>query len=175
MLNVLVTVATKHGSTLEIAERIASTIAHAIDADVDVVEIDQLTSVDRYDAIVLGSAVYMGRWLSVARRFVDEHGDELTTRPVWLFSSGPIGEPPQPEEDPADVPELIRITRAREHRTFPGNLQRHGLGFAERAMVRALRAPDGDFRDFTAVAAWATDIATALNDLTSDTAKRANT
>lgn len=161
-MNILVAVATRHGATLAIAETVASTIGQTADADVDVVALDDVTSVDGYDAVVLGSAVYMGRWLGVARKFVDAHATELAARPVWLFSSGPIGDPPQPNDDPVGVPELMRVTHARGHQTFSGRLQRHGLHLAEKTVVRALHVPDGDFRDFDAVKVWATDIGHAL-------------
>ena len=43
--------------------------------------------------MVLGSAVYAGRWLEPAREYAATHAGGLRTRPTWLFSSGPIGEP----------------------------------------------------------------------------------
>jgi menaquinone-dependent protoporphyrinogen oxidase len=81
---------------------------------------------------------------------------------VWLFSSGPVGDPPKPEEDPVDVAEVLAATRAREHRVFAGKLVRKQLAFPERAIVTALRVPDGDFRDWAAITGWAGAIATAL-------------
>lgn len=60
-----------------------------------------MTGVGGYDAVVLGSAVYVGRWLEPARELVDAHAEELAARPTWLFSSGPIGDPPKPEADDA--------------------------------------------------------------------------
>jgi menaquinone-dependent protoporphyrinogen oxidase len=47
-----------------------------------------------FDAVVLGSAVYAGRWLDPARQYAALYADVLRARPVWLFSSGPIGNPP---------------------------------------------------------------------------------
>jgi menaquinone-dependent protoporphyrinogen oxidase len=117
---------------------------------------------DGYDAFVLGSAVYMGHWLEAARDLVHRNAETLSGRPVWLFSSGPIGDPPKPDEQPVDVGEAIATTRAREHRLFAGKLDRHRLGFAERAMVLALRAPEGDFRDWVTIETWAARIADAL-------------
>jgi menaquinone-dependent protoporphyrinogen oxidase len=93
---------------------------------------------------------------------VERAADDLAARPVWLFSSGPIGEPPKPEEDPVDVAEIVESTSARDHRVFAGRLERSRLGFGERAVVAALRAPDGDFRDWDEIRGWATAIADEL-------------
>jgi menaquinone-dependent protoporphyrinogen IX oxidase len=97
---------------------------------------------------------------------LDEHGLEvavpLAGRPVWLFSSGPVGDPPKPEEDPVDVADLLAATEAREHRVFPGKLVRKQLSFPERAIVSVLRVPEGDFRDWTEIRKWAAGIADTL-------------
>ena len=160
-MRVLVTAASKHGATREIAETIRDTL---LAAGLDAVAWDphEVTSLEGFDAVVLGSGVYAGRWLAPAKRLVDRLSDELAQRPVWLFSSGPIGAPPMPETDPVDVEELMTTTAAVEHRVFAGMLQRARLGLAERAVVATLRAPEGDFRDWAAVAAWSDDIARAL-------------
>jgi menaquinone-dependent protoporphyrinogen oxidase len=73
--------------------------------------------------VVLGSAVYAGHWLKPARDLVARCGPALAARPVWLFSSGPVGDPPKPEEDPVDVAEVLAATSAREHRL--GGRHRH--------------------------------------------------
>ena len=117
---------------------------------------------DGYDAVVLGSAVYAGHWLKPARDLVARRGPALAARPVWLFSSGPVGDPPKPEEDPVDVAEVLAATAAREHRVFAGKLVRKQLNFPERAIVSALRVPEGDFRDWSDIIGWAAGIAAAL-------------
>lgn len=112
---------------------------------------------------MLGSAVYAGRWLGPAQALVDEHGETLREKPVWLFSSGPIGDPPRPAGDDAvaSAP-LVEATGAREHRIFAGRLDKSLLSFGERAIVLAFRAAEGDFRDWGEIEAWAGDIADAL-------------
>jgi menaquinone-dependent protoporphyrinogen oxidase len=162
-MTVLVNAASKHGSTTEIAETIARVLRERGLA-VDVRAAENVTMVDGYDAVVLGSAVYAGHWMQPARRLVDSEATALRRRPVWLFSSGPIGDPPKPGEDPVDVTALREASGAREHRVFPGRLDRHHLGFAEKAVVLAVRAPEGDFRDWSAVEAWAAGIADALHN-----------
>ena len=160
MTKVLVTAASRHGSTAEIVAAIARTLRlHGIDAD-EVAPRD-VVDLSAYDAVVLGSAVYAGRWLGPATSLVDRLNAQLTERPVWLFSSGPIGEPPTPRETP-DLSGIAARTGAVEHRLFLGKLDRAELGLLERTMVRAVRAPEGDYRDWADIDRWAAQIAYAL-------------
>jgi menaquinone-dependent protoporphyrinogen oxidase len=163
-VNVLVAYASKYGSTREIAEAIGTELAtHGLDVDVGGVGDVDADDVPRYDAVVLGSAVYAGRWLEPARRFAERHGDMLADRPTWLFSSGPIGDPPRPDDaDAVHVEHVLEATRATDHRVFAGKLDRSKLSFAERALVFAFRAEEGDFRDWEEIAGWACDIAETL-------------
>jgi menaquinone-dependent protoporphyrinogen oxidase len=160
-MRVLVTAASKYGATTEIAAAIAEVLGdHGLAATV--LPPEQVKGVDGYDAVVVGSAVYAGHWLKPARELVERHRAALAGRPVWLFSSGPVGDPPKPEEDPVDVADLLATTRAREHRIFAGKLVRKQLSFPERAIVSALRVPEGDFRDWTEIHQWAAGIADTL-------------
>jgi menaquinone-dependent protoporphyrinogen oxidase len=127
-----------------------------------IAEPDRVGDLESTDAVVLGSAVYAGRWMKTMRQMVEREGEELATRPVWLFSSGPIGDPPKPEEDPVDVAPIIEATGAREHRIFSGKLDRKVLNFGERAIANAFKVPDGDFRDWHEVKEWALGIAQEL-------------
>ena len=160
-MRVLVASASKHGSTTEIARAIGTALLlRMVDADVRTVE--SVVTIEGYDAVVLGSGVYMGHWLEPAKRFIEQHAEELRQRPVWLFSSGPLGDPPKPVTEPADVADLIESTRAREHRVFAGSLDKHELGIAERAMVAAVRAPEGDFRPWDEIDTWVGGIVAEL-------------
>jgi menaquinone-dependent protoporphyrinogen oxidase len=69
---------------------------------------------------VLGSAVYAGHWLPAAKDLVARSVEELATRATWLFSSGPVGDPPKPTEDPMDIAPILEATKATEHRVFAG-------------------------------------------------------
>jgi menaquinone-dependent protoporphyrinogen oxidase len=161
MMRVLVTAASKYGATAEIAAAIAEVLdKHGLEATV--LPPEQVKEVDGYDAVVVGSAVYAGHWLRPARELAERHAGVLAGRPVWLFSSGPVGDPPKPEEDPVDVAELVALTNAREHRVLAGKLVRKQLSFPERAIVSALRVPEGDFRDWTEIRQWAAQIADAI-------------
>lgn len=161
-MKVLVAASTKHGATGEIAAEIGRVLTeHGLDARV--ASLDDVTDVHGFDAFVLGSAVYVGGWLGPARAFVDEHAGELAARPTWLFSSGPIGDPPKPDADAAvKLDGLVEATGAREHRLFAGKLDRSRLGLGERAVVRVVGAAEGDYRDWDDVREWAASIAAAL-------------
>ena len=93
---------------------------------------------------------------------IQREAESLCARPVWLFSSGPIGDPPKPAEAPPDAEEMVRLTHAREHRTFAGVIDTDRLSFAEKAITRLLRAPAGDFRPWEEIIGWAGDIAATL-------------
>jgi menaquinone-dependent protoporphyrinogen oxidase len=165
-MKVLVTADSRHNSTREIADAITDgLVERGVDAETR--RIEELTdhhALDEYDAVVLGSAVYMGRWLPGARRFAQIHASTLCMMPVWLFSSGPLGaaEHPVPAGEPADVPVLMRLTRAVGHHTFAGRLEMSDLHFSERAIVRTIHAPQCDCRDWHAVDEWAGEIAAEL-------------
>lgn len=160
-MKVLISAASKHGATHGIAEAIARGLAKG-DIEAELVAPDDVHSLKGYDAVILGSAVYAGRWMADAKRLVDREGSALNELPVWIFSSGPIGDPPQPTEEPADV-EAIRVAiRPRDHRTFAGLLDKSQLGFGERAIVKVVRAEEGDYRPWPEVDAWVAGIAEEL-------------
>ena len=161
-MRILVTAASKHGATAEMASAIGAALTDA-GLEVVVKPMHELASVAGYNAVVIGSGVYMGRWIPEATEFVARHAIELLARPVWLFSSGPVGSPDlKPEGDPIAIGELVASVRARGHRTFAGRLDRGRLGIGEKLVVSAVRAPDGDFRDWDAIAAWSREIAAEL-------------
>ena len=76
--------------------------------------------------------------------------------------SGPLGDPPEPQEDPVDVADLITAVSARDHHVFAGALDKADLNMIERAAIRAVHAPYGDFRDWDEIEAWADTIADEL-------------
>jgi len=160
-VKMLIAVSSKHGSTREIAVSIAETVREA-GVEVEVVDARGVESVAPYDAVIVGSAVYMGRWMGPARDLVNRSADEMRTRPVWLFSSGPLG---RDIVDPADAAEgmrLLELVGGRDHRVFPGKADKHEFGFVERRIVSMLKAPWGDHRDWPAIREWATSIARDL-------------
>lgn len=160
-MKVLVSAASRHGSTAGIAVAIGSALS-AAGLDVDVRRPEDVTTVAPYDGVVLGSGVYAGRWLEPVRKLIAREADDLAFKAVWLFSSGPLGDPLKPDEEPAEVAALRETVHPIETVVFPGKLDRHELGFAEKAIVAVVHAPDGDFRTWEPVTAWASRIARTL-------------
>jgi len=154
--------ASKHGATEGIARFIAERL-RAAGREVEVRPAADAEGLGAPEAVVIGSALYAGSWMKEAVGFAHRHVEVLFEVPVWLFSSGPLGEQVEDEdEQPRQLPELEEALSPRDHRVFFGALDRSKLGFAERMMVKAVKAEDGDFRDWDAIGAWADEIAAAL-------------
>ena len=165
MTNVLVAYASKCGSTAEIAEAIAETLRQS-GLSVDCVEAGKVSSVESYDAVVLGSAVYIRRWRGDAKHFLRKHAKELSQRPLWVFSSAPVGDPkteadPSWLEPPKTIEQVVRLG-AREHVVFGGRLPVNPRGPMEHAMVKNTLPEYRDRRDWDEIRAWAAGIASEL-------------
>lgn len=163
---VLVSAASRHGATDEIAQAIGQALAEQ-GLTVTVIPPGDVRSLDGYDAVIIGSAVYMGHWLDAAKELVSRFHEALTDRPVWLFSSGPVGKPSSKlaqsmDQDPADLPGMLEATRARDHRRFAGKLDRRVLSLPQRASLLVFRGLNGDFRDWADIRQWAEGIAQQL-------------
>ena len=163
-MNVLVTYASKHGSTADIARVIADELGMA-GFSVGLEPADSVDSIESYDAVILGSAIYVGQWQQAALNLIEREQDALKQRDVWLFTSGPIGEDPFPKDEPPATIELLAKTGAHEHQGFTGKLDRTKLGFGERLIASVVRAPEGDFRDWEAIRAWAISIGRILAEI----------
>jgi len=165
---VLVAHASKRGGTGEIAEEIGRVLRDA-GLDVDVVPADRAGDPSAYDAVVLGSAVYIGRWRKEAVKFLEAHAETLADRKVWFFSSGPTG-----EGDPLELVEGVLVPEAlqpvvdqiepQDVTVFHGILDASELNFIERRMIKMVKAPLGDFRDWDAIRSWAEAIAAELKE-----------
>ena len=155
-MRVLVAYGSSHGSTAEIAEAIADELRQA-GLEADCLDAGDAESVDGYDGVVLGSAVYMKRWRREARRFLKKHARELERLPFWIFSSGPVGEIEKRDpawEEPAKVIALAEELGVREHVVFGGR--------AEGRMATSVPAEFADRRDWDEIRAWARGIGAAL-------------
>jgi menaquinone-dependent protoporphyrinogen oxidase len=158
---ILVSAASKHGATQEIAERIGQ-VLEASQHLVTVSPPDNIVDVTDFDVVVLGSAVYAGHWLAAAKELAQVVAQTDPPKPTWLFSSGPIGDPPKPDEDPVDVADILEATAARDHRVFSGKIDKTKLSFGEKAILMAVRGQEGDFRDWDQIETWAAQIADDL-------------
>lgn len=161
---VLVAYASAHNATQEIAAMIAATLRDA-GLQVDLRPAVEVRDVTPYAAVVIGSAVYMLRWLKPASDLLRRRQADLAARPVWLFGSGPLGESPETADPsivppPRDVADLARRIDARGYATFGGRLAGDTPGVVEALMIRAGLV--GDWRDFGRIRGWAAGIAAEL-------------
>jgi len=184
-MKVLVVYASRHGGTRGIAERIGEVLA-ADGYEAPVMAADTAPAVAAFDAVVIGSGVYMGSWLKDATGFIETNKEALATRPVWLFSSGPLASSSRnsttqdaitnalgPTDGPGsggrkNVDQLSREIHPRDHQVFEGAFDPSDppRAMSER-LVRMMPAskqilPPGDFRDWPAIEAWAHAIAVGL-------------
>lgn len=165
---VLIAYASKYGATIKIAE----CIGQALQAEgivVDVQPADKVIDLTPYAGVVLGSAVYAGQWCKEAAQFLESHEQTLSQRPLWLFSSGPTG-----AGDPVTLmkgwrfPEALQpiADRLQPHdiALFGGALDMQKLNFLEKLIIKAMKAPVGDFRDWDMIHSWAAAIAVTLQN-----------
>jgi menaquinone-dependent protoporphyrinogen oxidase len=163
---VLVAYATKYGSTAEIAEKIGQVLRQA-GLRADVLPAQRVKDLSPYQAVILGSAVYMGQWRKEAATFLAANEKALAERPVWLFSSGPSG-----EGDPVQLLKGWRLpmaqqpiadrVRPRDIAVFGGALDPKKMNLLERWVINMVKASFGDFRDWNAIEAWAKAVSDAL-------------
>ena len=181
-MQILVTYASRHGATRGIAERIARTLARP-GLDVTLRDATEAGPLQPFDAFVIGSAAYMGGWLGDATALVRQNRDLLATRPVWLFSSGPIGtdlidakgRDVVKASEPKEFAEFVSSIRPRDAKIFFGAYDPGAppKGLAEGLMSRFMRLapaaasalPAGDFRDWPAIEGWAESIARELQPI----------
>lgn len=164
-MKVLVAYASKRGSTAEIAAAVAETLRET-GLEVDCLVSSDVADVSPYDAVVLGSAVYMKRWRGDAKHFLRKHSKQLAERPFWVFSSGPVGDPDEPEKpewmEPPKIVKTVEGLGARDHVVFGGRLPTEPHGPIEKAMVSGIPAEFHDRRDWDQIRTWATEIASEL-------------
>jgi menaquinone-dependent protoporphyrinogen oxidase len=159
---VLIAYATKHGTMAEVSETIADELRHQ-GLQVDVQRVEEAADITWYDGVVVGSALYMGRWRGEAIDFLRRHRDELAARPVWLFHGGPLSFDPETFEQrlPDGVVSLANRIGVRGVVTVGGRLLPGTPGFVEGLMLRGGTA--GDFVDHDQIRAWAREIASELH------------
>jgi menaquinone-dependent protoporphyrinogen oxidase len=183
MRRALIVYASRHGATAGIAERIGKVLRSAEVEAVVAPASDQLDARD-FDAYVVGSGVYMGSWLKDGIEYLERNVETLKTRPVWLFSSGPL--PSSTKERPVDedryggalgpaegpgsggrtrIEHVAQLIGVRDHKILQGAYDPNDApkAISERLarMMPAVKAilPEGDFREWEVIDAWAHKIA----------------
>ncbi|MGQ9686711.1 MAG: flavodoxin domain-containing protein [Thiobacillaceae bacterium] len=163
---VLVAYGSKYGATGGIAERIGETLRRK-GLEADVLRASEVRDLTPYDAAVLGSGVYAGNWLKEAANLLTSQEAWFAAHPVWLFSDGPTGEGDPVEQlkgwrFPQGLQPVADRIKPRDVAVFHGAMDPDKMSLPEKLIIRALKAPTGDFRDWQAIEAWAEAIATAV-------------
>ncbi|NLE09353.1 MAG: protoporphyrinogen oxidase [Dehalococcoidales bacterium] len=164
--NVLVTYGTKYGATGEIAEKIGETLKKE-GLQADVCSAGKVGDIAKYDAFVIGSAVYIGMWQKDAVKFVQNNLDLLMKKPVWIFSSGPTGDGDIQTlmagwEYPNKLKHAFAQIKPRGNGLFHGAADPEKLNFLYKWTLKNVKAPTGDFRKWPEIEAWAKAIAAEL-------------
>lgn len=163
---VLVTYASRSGATKEMAEKIGEVILKDT-GQVDIKPVEQVKNVDAYDAVVVGSAVYIGAWRKKALIFLKKNEEQLKTKSVWFFSSGPTGTGDPVElakgwHHPKALEPFIESVQPKDVALFHGKVDETKMNFIEKWMIKKVGAPIGEFRDWQMIEKWAGEIAGAL-------------
>lgn len=157
MSKVLVVYGTKTGCTEEIAEHIGKTLTEA-GATVEVLPAADKPDPAGYDAVIVGSGVRAGNWHTATSAWVTEHAEELKEVPVALFTAclTMATGPEKSAEVRAYTDGLLANTGIApvDIGLFAGMNKLEKFSLPERLIMKAMKAPQGDFRDFDAVAAW---------------------
>jgi len=163
-MTVLVAYSSKRGSTAEIAETLAATLRRE-GLHVRLESAEGVRSLEPYDAVVLGSAVYMKRWRGDAKHFLKKHRKALRQMPFWVFSSGPVGDPANDNPDwmePPKLAEKVEELGGRDHVVFGGRVPTEPHGLMEKAMAEGIPEQFRDRRNWDEIRSWATQIAHQL-------------
>jgi menaquinone-dependent protoporphyrinogen oxidase len=161
--SLVVSAASRHGGTCEIADRIAETLTRVLPDDWHVIrgDLSDLRIFDGADAVVLGSAIYYGHWMHNASHALEYLREDMPPD-LWLFSTGPISEIESENAQVISADVMTDSGEADEHMVFGGKLDTSHLSFLERVVVKGVHALPGDHRDWAAVDAWAIHIASEL-------------
>jgi menaquinone-dependent protoporphyrinogen oxidase len=168
---ILVTYASRLGSTAGVAEAIGKTLAEN-GAEVDVRRMEDVTDLTPYSAVVAGSAIRGKQWLPEARQFMQDHQAELRQKPfaaflVCMTLAMKNGEKYRPHV--AAFLEPVRaITRPVSEGLFAGVLDIGKVeSFSNRLKFRISVLfgvwKEGDHRDWNAIRAWAASLGPLLN------------
>ncbi len=163
---ILVTYDSKHGATAEIAERI-DTILSEKGLSTKLVSLEDPVDPEPFDAVILGSAIYIGQWRKKAVKYLKAYRQQLAEKKCWIFSTGPTGTGDPSEllkgwEYPDGLKETIEAISPSSIIVFHGVIDEDKLNTLEKLTIKMVKAPTGDFRDWGAVQEWAEEIAETL-------------
>ena len=164
---ILIVYASRAGSTGEVAKAVGQTLSE-MGASVDVQSVVDVNDLSHYQAVIVGSAIRMGRWLPEAVGFVKKHRDELSLVPTAYFVVCGTMKDDTPENRKKVLAYLDPVRKATPNiepmdiGLFAGVIDFSKLSFMDKSMLKIKGASEGDFRNWAAIKKWATDVAPML-------------
>jgi menaquinone-dependent protoporphyrinogen oxidase len=162
---ILVTYASKAGSTMEAAERIAKNLGSQ-NLTVDIQPVGKVTDLMQYQAVVLGSAIRAGNLLPEVKAFVEKHQAQLSQKYFGIFIVC-LTMKDKTEENYKTVSAYLEPVRAQikpdKEGIFAGAMNSSKLGFLERMLMKAMKASEGDYRNWEAIDAWTEELGQEIN------------
>jgi menaquinone-dependent protoporphyrinogen oxidase len=160
MANILIAYASRKGTTAGIAQAIGKEL-QAAGHIADVVEVGSVSTLEGYNAVVIGGPMYMGRMVGDVGKFVKRYSEVLAKIPVAVFIVGiaPVSNDPvgMGYMEKALHNAFIPLQPVAEM-MFAGRVDPGNLSWLHRWMIKNVKSPVGDFRDWTAIASWAREL-----------------
>ena len=160
---ILVAYATAAGSTGEVAEAIGKALADG-GAAVDVRRAKEVADVSGYRAVVLGTGIRAGQVYREAASFAETHQQALSQMPVAYFVvCSTLGENTEENRATASayldqLQEKAPAAKPVDKGLFGGVMDYGKLPLLLRLIIKAMKKPEGDWRDWDAIRAWATNL-----------------
>lgn len=158
---VLIAYATVSGSTEDIAQEMAK-VVRSQGISVDISPASKVGSLETYDTVILGTPIYMGQPRKEIKELVDREAAVLKTKRVHTFAvSGTIkdGKPETRAMIEGALAPLNEIAGAVSSEVFAGRIRYKSVSLIFRTIAKAMKAEEGDWRDWDAIRAWAGGIA----------------
>lgn len=163
-MKLLVCYATRYGSTGEIAMVIGEEL-NAAGHRADTIRISDMPDPGPYDAVIIGSPLYMGKWLAEAREFVSQYRNVLVSKPVAVFTVGYsfknlTSEHLRRGEEALEAVKLYIEPVASEF--FAGSINPDIMRSADREITKLGGVNPGDYRNLDDVKRWAKNLPALL-------------
>jgi menaquinone-dependent protoporphyrinogen oxidase len=158
--NILIAYASIQGSTAGVADAIAEEL-RAGGATVTVEKIKHVKSLEGYDGVIVGSAIRAGNWLSGAKKFVAQHQAELSKQPLAYFTVCLTLEQDTEENRKivaAYLDPIRQIVEPASVGLFAGAMDYAKLSWPVRQIIKSMKSPQGDFRNWDAIKTWAHEL-----------------
>jgi menaquinone-dependent protoporphyrinogen oxidase len=162
--HILITYATRAGSTVEVANVISEVLVSR-NFMVDIKPVKAKPSLIGYGAIVLGSAIHMGAWLPEMVEFIWENKSRLNKIPTAIFTVHILNTDEETNSRAARetyISPIHEMISPLHEAFFAGKVDFSTLAIPDRVIARAVQPKigvhSGDFRDWNKIRYWSQTI-----------------